>query len=358
MTGFSTLLQNRDGLDVYNAGLPRFPRNFTRDGIISAILANDLGMLDQQLRFCTLHQGTKFDPASGEEPGKIHHEWPGFPIRERLTTYNACDSAAFFLIGAERLYNQEPTHPFLNDYKKALQKAAEYIESHLNDENLFEESPHFCGAKAFALRVTYWKDSVILDRPDGEPLYPAVFSLAHIQNLAGMRAAAKILGSDHFEALADKMAGAISHLFDEQTGTLFTAIDTLGPIRAISSDALHALFYLEPGDLTADQIESIVLASEQLESQIGYLLMTPEDGHRMKRSYHADTVWPFEQALIHAGAQKFGLERVMRICGRVMRVLHADHSPELLSLKVIEPSIASNPQLWTIAAKDYFGKAS
>ncbi len=357
MTDFQPLLQSRDGLDVYNAGLPRFPRNFTRDGIITALLAKDTHMMEQQLRFCALHQGDKFDPVTGEEHGKIHHEWPGFPIREQLTTYNACDSAAFFLIGAKWLNQQEPNNKFLEAYKPAIKRAAEYIESHLNDDGLFEESPSYCGAKQFALRVTYWKDSVILDRPDGEPLYPAVFSLAHVQNLAGMRAAAQLLDSDHFSALAGRMATAISYLFDTQTGTLFTAIDTLGPIRAVSSDALHALYYLEPTDLSPDQVESIVLASEQLESQIGYLLMTPEDGHRMKRGYHADTVWPFEQALIHAGAQKFGLERVMRVCGRVMRVLHGDHSPELLSLKVIEPAIASNPQLWTIAAKAYFGNS-
>ena len=195
---------------------------------------------------------------------------------------------------------------------------------------------------------------MILDRLDGEPDYPAVYALAHVQNLAGMRAAATLLDSAHFMEVANQMAAALPHLFDDQTGTLFTAIDALGPIRAISSDALHALFYLQEGDLTAEQINSIVLASEMLESQIGYLLMTPEDGNRMERSYHADTVWPFEQALIHAGAKKFGLNRVMRVCRRVLRVLPKGESPELLSVKVIEPAIASNPQLWTLAAKQYF----
>ncbi|MEM8858780.1 MAG: hypothetical protein AAGD96_10695, partial [Chloroflexota bacterium] len=237
---------------------------------------------------------------------------------------------------------------------RAIQAAAEYIERHLNQDQLFEESPRYSGAEHFALRVTYWKDSVILDRAGGEPSYPAVYTLAHVQNLAGMRAAAELLNSDHFAAVAQQMAQAIPKLFDEQLGTFYTAIDALGPIRAVSSDALHALYYLDVDDLGKERVKSIVLASEMLESQIGYLLMTPEDGYRMERIYHADTVWPFEQALIHAGAEKFGLDRVMRVCKRVMRVLNSAESPELLSVKVLEPGIASNPQLWTIAAKKYF----
>ena len=347
------LLQERDALKVYNAGLPRFPRNFTRDSIISAILAEDVEMMQDQLRFCALHQGQQNDPKTGEEPGKIHHEFPGYPIRDLVTTYNACDAAAFYLIGHGWLQAHAPDEVFLEEYQASIAMAAGYIENHLNASGLFEESPAYCGADHFALNVTYWKDSVILDRVGGEPIYPAVYTLAHLQNLAGMRQAAILLNSDHFQQVAKQMAHAIPQLFDEQAGTFFSAVDGIGPIRAISSDALHGLFYLEPDDLTPEQVRSIELVSERLESQIGYMLMTPEDGRRMERNYHADTIWPFEQALIHAGAKKFGLERVMRVCRRVTRVMDSS-SPELLSLRVIEPSIASNPQLWTIAAKEYF----
>ncbi|MFT5196194.1 MAG: glycogen debranching enzyme [Cellvibrionaceae bacterium] len=313
-------------------------------------------MMRDQLRFCALHQGQQNDPKTGEEPGKIHHELPGYPIRDLLTTYNACDAAAFYLIGHGWLQTHFSNPDFLNKYRDSIKMAAGYIENHLNKSRLFEENPAYCGAKHFALNVTYWKDSVILDRAGGEPVYPAVYTLAHLQNLCGMRHAATLLESEHCKALSIQMQNAIPELFDGETGTFFTAIDGNGPIRAISSDALHGLFYLEPGDLPQAQVESIVLASEMLESQIGYMLMTPEDGYRMERAYHADTVWPFEQALIHAGAKKFGLERVMRICQRVTRALNGRTSPELLAVKVIEPEISSNPQLWTIAAKGYFSK--
>ena len=351
---FNELLHIQDGLQVYDAGLPRFPRNFTRDSVIAAMLADDVAMMRGQLQFCALHQGGKNDPETGEEPGKIHHEFPGYLIRDKMTTYNACDAAAFYLIGHGWLQQQAPDVAFLADYRESIGRAADYIETHLNEQGLFAESPAFCGADRFALRVTYWKDSVILDREGGEPVYPAVYTLAHLQNLCGMRHAASLLDSDHLREVAAVMKAGIPHLFNEGEGTFFSALDAAGPIAAVSSDALHGLYYLERDDLTAAQVTSIVLASERLESQIGYMLMTPEDGRRMARIYHANTVWPFEQALIHAGAKKFGLARVMRVCERVKRMIQHD-SPELLAIQIEEPEISSNPQLWTIAARGYFG---
>lgn len=347
------LRSQRDGVTVYNAGLPRFPRNFTRDGIIAALLADDAEMMRDQLTFCATHQGTQNDPQTGEEPGKIHHEMPGYPIRDRMTTYNACDACAFYLIGHQWLQKKHPDQPFLTAYRRSIEAAAAYIVNHLNEEALFEEDSAYCGADRFALKVTYWKDSVILDRPEGEPVFPAVFTLAHIQNLAGLRAAAALLDSPELAQKAAKMKEALISLFDPQTGTFLLARDQSGPIAGISSDGLHALYYLEPGDIPDAWVVSIERASEQLESHIGYLLLTPEDGPRMVNAYHADTVWPFEQALIHAGAGKFGLKRVQRVCERVARTLTASY-PELLEVKTTEPAISSNPQLWTISAKRYF----
>lgn len=354
---FAQLLDPRGGFDVYNAGLPRFPRNFTRDGIISALLADDAEMMVAQLLYCVSHQGKREDPVTGEEPGKVHHETPGYPIRDKVTTYNGCDTTAFFLIGFGWLQQKGAYSDLISSCRAAIEGAAAYIERHLNRQSLFEEDPRYCGADRFALKVTYWKDSVIIDRDNGEPAYPAVYTLAHLQALCGMRYASLLLNSGHYRDIAVRMAKAIPLLFDQNLGTFYVAIDQQGEIAAISSDALHGLFYLEPGDLDVTRIRAIERASEQLESQIGYMLMTPEDGHRMGRSYHAHTVWPFEQGLIHAGAKKFGLDRVMRVCERVTRMINAD-AAELYGIEIKEPEISSNPQLWTLAARRYFNSGS
>src|SRR3989344_7665417 len=166
-----------EGIEVYNAGIPKFPRNFTRDGIISAILMNDAKMLKNQLRFCALNQGSKKNPITGEELGKIFHEYPGviFEKRENLSTqFNACDAAALFIIGHKKYLELTNDKTLFENQKENIQKAAEYIEKHLQ-KGLFIENPKFANAKKFALKVTYWKDSVIINRKEGEPNYSIVF---------------------------------------------------------------------------------------------------------------------------------------------------------------------------------------
>lgn len=348
------LLKNRDGLQVYDAGLPRFPRNFTRDSIISALLANDMAMMREQLRFCALHQGQKRDAETGEEVGKIHHEWPGYPIRDRMTTYNACDATAFFLLGHAAVIHQTNDHTLFNEQSAAIDNALTYILNHINEDGLFEESPSYCGAEQFALKVTYWKDSVVLGRPNGEPNYPAVFTLAHVQNLAAVRAIARLRDDETLHDVAWDMLFGLARLWDEENGNFYVAQDEMGMIRAVTSDSLHALYYLNGTDLSGIQVEAIERSSEVLETSIGYMNMRPEDAPKVDYNYHANTIWPFEQALIHAGAGKFGLARVQRVCERVLRAVDG-RDPETLQIRVTtEDAPSCDPQLWTIAAKQYF----
>ncbi len=344
----------RSDLRLYNAGLPRFPRNFTRDSVIAALLADDVGMMRDQLIFCARHIGRRNDPLTGEEVGKVHHEWPGYPLRERMTTYNACDGSAFFLIGHAWLVEKLGNRALLEAHSAEINLAIIYIQTHLNAQFLFEDSPTYCGADRYALKVTYWKDSVISDRPNGEPVWPAVFSLAHVQNLCALRCAARLLNSTTLQTTVNNMAAALDLLWDAENGAFYAAIDGDGAISAVTSDALHALYYLDVGDLSAEKQAAIERSSEALETSIGYLVMSPENAARMERAYHGATVWPFEQAMIHAGAGKFGLERVQRVCRRVLRAVDAG-DPEAIEIQLIKDSkLSCDPQLWTIAAKRYF----
>ncbi len=57
------------------------------------------------------HQGQKYDPITGEEPGKIHHEFPGVMVSPPfLSTYDACDTTALYLIGLEALWHLNNNH--------------------------------------------------------------------------------------------------------------------------------------------------------------------------------------------------------------------------------------------------------
>lgn len=334
----------QEGLVVYQAG-SGYTRNFTRDSTISGLLFEDPIMLRDQLSFCANHQGTKKDPFTGEEPGKIHHEFPGVVFRDKSTLFSACDTTALYLIGHKKYLDLTRDMSLRDQQKENIQKAVEYILMHLNEKDLFIEDPRFCEANSFALDITYWKDNIggLPGRAWGSPEYPVVYTLAHIQNLAGLRCASKLLDSKDLEMKAENMKKAMEEkLYDQELGTFYVAIDKEGPVGGINSDSLHALFYLEPGDLSRKRLEELVRSSTILETSIGYKTF-------VNPNYTA--VWPFEQAMIHIGAKKFNLNHVEEVSSRVTKVL-PDTDCELLTIKIRHEG--ADIELWTLAAKKYF----
>jgi len=342
-----------NGYDLYQAGIPYYPSNFTRDSIISAILMQNPEMLRQQLSFCAERQGKKKSSYSGEEPGKIFHEYPSVKKRESSTGYNACDSSALFLIGHEAYQRLTGDKKFTETCKKNIIQAVDYIEAHLR-QYAFIEDPKFSGSGRFALKVTYWKDSEIFGRKNGEPVYPVVYTLAHVQNMRALRSASFLLEKKELEQLVSKMAKYLMrHLFNKKTGAFYLAIDQEGPIGAISSDQLHALFYLDVRDIEPQCIEQVVESSSVLETAAGYRTLCEECAAFVQDKYHAKTVWPFEQAIINIGARRFGLDHVRKVSSRITQWLDTDPEIVILERKGFRKA-GCDPLLLSIAAKTYF----
>lgn len=353
-TVLAKLRNSQHGLALYNAGLPGYARNFARDSLIAGLLMDDPVMLRDQLTFCATTQGSRKDAESCEEPGKIFHEIPPITIRNRKTTFNACDTTALFLLGHARHAQLTGDTSFLESQWNAIGRAVGYIVSHTR-EGLFVEDPAFADAPYFALKVSYWKDSVILDREAGEPKYPVVYTLAHTQNMHAIRKIAEVMGGPSaLVAHLARMKEALGRLWDRKRSTFLIAKDALGDIGGVTSDSLHALFYLEPGDVGDAVIQMIVQSSKVLETAAGYRTMEPGSASRMSHGYHADTIWPFEQSMIAAGAAKFGLAEVGKIARRIVPYLSAG-ATEILRIKGngFVPD-GCDPQLWTLAAQRYF----
>lgn len=347
------LEMNIQGFTLYKAGLPKFPRNFSRDGIISGILMQNPKILYNQLDFCAKIQGREKNPYTGEEPGKIFHEYPPVEINEHSTLFNACDTTAMFLIGHEIYQTLTGDKSLAKKHAKHIEKAAaEYILSHVKDD-LFIEDPGFCGSNEFALKVTYWKDSEIIGRENGKPKYPVVYTLAHVQNARGLKSAAKLLGSKSLKEKAEKMIEGLKKLYDEENGGFCIGIDSEGCIKAKSSDSLHVLFYLEKEEVSKEMLEGIVETSVSLETPAGYRTLDTKSTKQVKDKYHAGTVWPFEQAIINSAARKHGLKRVEEISSRIMKYLNT--APELFVIERNQVEKGGcDPQLWTLGAKEYF----
>jgi glycogen debranching enzyme len=343
---------NGKNLTLYQAGLPTFPRNFTRDSIISAILLDNLTMLRDQLEFCAYKQGQKIDSHTGEEKGKIFHEFPGVEIDGFNTMYNACDTNSLFLFGWAQLFEHGGYDELITAHLVHIKLAAQYISRHIQN-NLFVEDPIFSEAGKYALKVTYWKDSSIMHRENGQPNYPVTYTLAQMQAIAGLRSAQKILLTDEFEKDIESLVTGLHSLYDDEHHVFAIIRDTQGAIYLESDDLLHGLMYLEPGDLRPEEIQSIVDMVPILETPFGFRTNS-KDYCDVHDSYHSCALWPFEQAIIYRGAQLFGLTQIMEIAQRIVGKLETD--PEYLHLvdDVSYEARGCDPQLWTMACKQFF----
>lgn len=350
---FDVLRKNIEGYDVFAAGLPSYSANFTRDSLLSFFLSGNAAYLKEQLIFSARKQGSRKDSFTGEEPGKIHHEYPGGHVRGASTQYNACDTTALFLIGHEKYVRWTGDKSLCREFREHIIAAVRYIVSHIHDD-IFYEDPAKADAEVFGLKVTYWKDSELYGREEGRPRYPAVFPLSHVQNMAALRSASFLLKDSGLDDRAQRMAQKLrNELFDTASGTFFLVFDREGPVRAVSSDALHALYYLEEGDLAKNQLQSIEASSGALECPLGYRTLDMDKVTEVDDDYHAGTIWPFEQAFIYLGARKHGLTRSMKVARRVFAYL--DTGPEFLYFdNMVSEKAGCDPQLWTIAAKKCF----
>lgn len=321
------------------AGATRFRRIFARDLIISACLTDDTKLLHDTLHILSVTQGTSFDATMGCEPGKIVHELPGVELERQLRTdYSASDSTAYYLIGIIRYWLLTQDQLWLTSHRGSIQSAVMYALRHIDDTTgIWWEDPHHVGndVTRYALKVTYWKDSSAWNRPDGRVVYPAAYSITQAMYFAALRGLSQIpwtnnvypaTSSAKLAQTADNMRRALLTRLWEQLpdggGRFKIGIDKQGDIPGLSSDGLHLLWFLEVGDLPEQMLTQLEASSRALVSPLGY--RTLDTNGAQSAWYHgAKTVWPFEQAIIHQAALKFGLTGVMNIAVQMGSALGA-----------------------------------
>jgi glycogen debranching enzyme len=336
---------------LYQAAYPGYPGNFSRDSFIYAMLAGDKKALRAQVEFSAGYQGEKYDPSTGEEPGKIHHEMPGVSIGGKFSTYNACDTTALFLIAIASLYTNGLTagdKMILKKYSEFIDSAIDYIKSHVRD-GLFYEDPSICGAKDFGLKVTYWKDSE-MNHDNRAPAYPIVYSLAHFQNAAAIEAIGKALKRRDLIEFAHHMTDSgLSYLWSEDH--FIVALDGNNHrIDPPSSDSLHSLLYINPDSIPDGYGRQIERYMRRLATNAGYL--TGIEWKSGIDDYHTRYVWTHEQALLHEAARRHGLSDSSSITRRITGYIST--FPELVDPLAGYCPAGNQPQLWAVGASLYF----
>lgn len=341
-----------DGTPCYFAGLPGYPRNFSRDTIIAGIIAADHHLLDSQLTMSYLHQGQSYDPITGEEPGKIHHEYPGVVVNAPyVSTYNACDTTALYLIGLEVLkhLNKQESSDFLLKHGASIERALRYLHRHIKDDIFWEFPPE--GTDHFSLHTTYWKDSIVPSLDHEEPQYPVAFALAHFQAARGILAAANFLGYSKLYETADRMFKVGIKTFIREDAFCLEQ-DKGGKLEQPSSDELHSLAYIPAQYAHLLPLQAITARALPLITPAGIACTPKEISDRMTDTYHGYVVWIFEQALIHYACEKFDLADLAQATMSCTSYIDTGH--ELLS---IDPAIkprGNSHQLWSVAATIYY----
>ncbi|HEU68034.1 MAG TPA: hypothetical protein ENN53_02250, partial [Candidatus Acetothermia bacterium] len=242
---------------------------FPRDLLSTGLIADDRAMIWETLRFCAATIGSKTDPRSGEEPGRVLHEYPPHERDGLSTQYNACETSHLFLIAAEGLLTADRGEEVLGSIRPALQAAGAYLLRHLEGD-LFWEDPRHAGARRYLLPATYWKDSFLPGRR--ELRFPVAYTLVQAQTVAALRALAALtealdLGFDPraLTAQARAMIEVVWNvLWDEEAGYPALALDDGQLVRGVSSDGLHLLAYLRPDDVPAGRREELARRAQEL----------------------------------------------------------------------------------------------
>jgi len=335
---------------------------FGRDLLTVAWMLHDPEVTEPVIRFVCGTLGDRTDPRTGEEPGRGLHEFDEVEQRGLLTRYNASEVSLLLLVVAAAHHRSTGDTALLRELGGPLLSAGDYLHGHLVD-GLFTEDPGRCGASRYALRATYWKDSQLPARVD--PDYPVVYGLVQAQAVAGLRGLAYLyrrLGrpqrADASLRAADRAAQQLlTTLWDNEHGVPLIARDAAGPIAGCSSDALHLLAYLEPGDVPPERLTSIATAVEALETPYGYRTYAIGQTDYSPIAYHLGGIWPFEQVFIARGARRHGLTRAVSVSQRTVSVLEELGFVELcywtaeggLSGPGVIPGEGCDLQLWSVA---------
>lgn len=221
---------------VNGASAPAQPQGFPFSALLDAhpsvasTALDDLLRMRTVLRVAARTQGTRIDARTGEEVGKIAHQLPGKDMLStsrkgpkpgqrsgtrtvaRSTRYASADSTALFVLAAVHHFHASADLALLEELLPALAAALAYLSAHVEAATgLVREHPakflaavdQASAADAsngdsdgsgldYALKVTYWKDSVLAKRntatTGGGPAFPVTYFLLQAQTLAALRA--------------------------------------------------------------------------------------------------------------------------------------------------------------------------
>jgi glycogen debranching enzyme len=307
---------------VVAAGSPWFMALFGRDSLLTGWMT--LG-LDPRLALCTLQtlarmQGTRVDPVTEEQPGRILHEVRlGREAKLALgggnAYYGTADATPLFvmLLGELDRWGALPDEhrgPLLAAADRALQWIVEYGDA--DGDGFVEYQRH----TDRGLINQGWKDSFDgIPHGDGHLAAPPI-ALCEVQGYvyAAYLARAALADGDGESALAALWRGRASRLKaafnlafwmpDAQAFAL--ALD--GAKRHVDSVASNMAHCLWTGIVDDDKAAAVAaqLGGPSMSSGFGLRTLSADMTAFNPMSYHNGSIWPHDTAIAAAGLARYG----------------------------------------------------
>ncbi len=380
----SMLLTRRDGRLYPDAGIPWFCAPFGRDGILTAYqtLPWCPEIAASVLAFVFEHLGSKTDPFTDEEPGKVFHEnryGEMAALREIpfVPYYGAVDSTplALMLLGEYVRWTGESR--LAATHWDAACQALAWIRSNI------AASPHgFLTYKCLSdrgLANQGWKDSHnSVMHADGR-LATAPIALCEVQGYAyrAMRSMASLAKHLNYRDDAERWAADAKSLrqrfrqrFWRRDREAFAiAVDGEGqPCNVLASNQGHCLWTRIAHRSEAAGVARHLMSPAMFSGHGIRTLATCESAYN-PLSYHNGSIWPHDNSLIAEGLRQYGeVERLGELCSALFSVAERsdDHGmPELFcgfsrreGEGPVPYDVACKPQAWAAGSMFLLLKAS
>lgn len=289
-------------------------------------------------------QGRSHQIESGEQPGKIVHEfrpdnhahltslsespWFIYPTGE-MRNYDSVDSTPLFLMAAGEYMRLSPEKPFSISLLPSVRAALAWV-MELGDQNgdaFLDYSLH--PQRSFGgLSVQSWMDSadsVFYEDSQERPPYP----LAPVEVQAYAWVALRVWGA-YFSALHNEEDRALGARYLSQasklkirfnqafvlrgprSATLAYAIDGSGrALPAARSTMGHVLWAAHEGESILDRqyvphIRNRLMARDLFVPQAGIRTLSKLSRRYDPVSYHNGSIWPHDTAMLAEGLENFG----------------------------------------------------
>ena len=357
------------------AGIPWYCCPFGRDALWTSLMALPLQpkLAAGTLRYLAKRQAEEDDPFVDAEPGKILHEMRTGEmanLREIpfIPYYGSIDATPLFVVLLDRYVAWTGDSDLLGQLWDNAKAALTWVRKHgdLDGDGFLE----YWKRSPVGLHNQGWKDSSdsVFHR-DGEiAVGPIALVEAQAYAWAALKSGERLARLEGEASFAEQLAGEAetlrvkfeSSFWSDARQTYAIALDgKKRPCEVITSNPGHALW---AGIVSEERAAKVVdsLLSPAMFSGWGVRTVAEGEPRFNPISYHNGSVWPHDNAILAAGAKRYGhREAAARIASAILDAaqLFDDHRvPELFCGFARQPrheptpyTVACRPQAWSAA---------